>query len=174
MGSGEFLTRSTIWIAIAAYTIGSVVFASARGRAEFDRWARLAWTIGCGALIGHFICAFNFYHAWSHESAYADTARQTAEVFRINWGGGLFINYALALLWIADVTWWWSAGLSSYRRRPWTLTLIWHGFLIFIIFNATVVFKEGPTRWIGLLVTLTLCLSWFVSNHQRSHEFVKS
>ena len=160
MNSGEFLTRSTIWISILSYTIGSIVFALARGRYVFDRWARLAWTVGCAALIAHFICAFNFYHAWSHESAYVDTARQTAEVFKINWGGGLFINYALVLVWFGDVTWWWFAGLSSYRRRPWLLTLIWHGFLIFIILNATVVFKDGLTRWVGLLVCLSLCVSW--------------
>ena len=172
MSSGEFLTRSTIWVAILAYTIGSIVFALTRGRINSDRWARLAWTIGCAALVAHFICAFNFYHAWSHESAYVETARQTAEVFRINWGGGLFINYALALLWITDVAWWWVAGLSSYRRRPRWLTLLWHSFLIFIIFNATVVFKDGFTRWIGLLVSLTLILSWVSINRQRSHAFI--
>lgn len=160
MRSGEFLTRITIWISILSYTIGSIVFALSRGRYDLDRWARFAWTAGCAALIAHFVCAFNFYHAWSHESAYVDTARQTAEVFKINWGGGLFINYALVLLWVVDVTWWWFAGVSSYRHRPWLLTLIWHGFLIFIIFNATVVFKDGLTRWVGVLVCLSLCLSW--------------
>jgi hypothetical protein len=144
------------------------VFACARRRSDADRWTRLAWTIGCVALVAHFICAFNFFHAWSHQSAYRDTARQTAEVFGINWGGGLFINYAVAILWSADVVWWWFAGVNAYRRRSWLLTLIWHSFLIFIIFNATIVFKEGPTRWIGLLVCLTLCLSWVSINRQRS------
>src|SRR5262249_42580582 len=92
--------------------------------------------------------------------AYVDTARQTAAVFKINWGGGLFINYALVLVWIADVAWWWVSGVNSYRRRPWLLMLIWHGVLIFIIFNATVVFKDGLTRWVGLVVCLSLLLSW--------------
>lgn len=168
MSSAEFLTRSTIWISILAYAVGCVLFAMARSRIEIDRWVRLAWTIGCAALVSHFICAFNFYHAWSQASAYSDTARQTAEVVGINWGGGLFINYAVALLWASDVIWWWLAGMSSYRRRPWVITLIWHSFLIFIIFNATVVFKDGPTRWVGLLISLTLCLSWFAISRQRS------
>jgi hypothetical protein len=165
MRSGELLTRSTVWIAIAAYTVGSVIFATAR---RHDQWARFAWTIGCAALLAHFASAFSYYHAWSQASAYSETARQTAQVFGIHWGGGLFINYTVALLWLADVAWWWFAGVSSYRRRSWLLTIIWHSFLIFIIFNATVVFKDGLTRWIGLLVCLTLCLSWFVINRQRS------
>ena len=168
MSSGELLTRSTVWISIVAYTIGCVVFATARKQPDADRWTRLAWTTGCAALVAHFICAFQFYHAWSHDSAYLETARQTAAVFRINWGGGLFINYAVVMLWTADVAWWWFAGVSSYRRRPWLLTLLWHGFLIFIILNATVVFKDGLTRWLGLLVCLTLVLSWVSINHQRS------
>jgi hypothetical protein len=168
MSSEDLLTRSTIWISIVAYTVGCVVFAFARGRAEVDRWTRLAWTIGCLALLAHYICAFQFFHAWSHASVYADTARQTAEVFGINWGGGVFINYALAILWIGDVASWWFAGLGSYRRRPWTLILIWHGFLVFIIFNATVVFADGLTRWVGILLTVSLCLSWMVITRQRS------
>jgi len=160
---GDLLTRSTVWISIVAYTVGCVVFA--RGR---DRWARLAWSIGCAALLAHFICAFQFFHAWSHASAYVDTARQTAEVFGINWGGGVFVNYAVAILWTGDVASWWFAGLSSYRRRPWPLILIWHSFLIFIIFNATVVFADGLTRWIGVVVTLCLSLSWAIASRQRS------
>lgn len=173
MSSGDFLTRSTIWLSILGYVVGCVIFAMARGRIDLDRWARLAWTIGCAALLAHFVCAFEFYHSWSHASAYTDTARQTAEVFRINWGGGLFINYAVATFWLADVTAWWLAGVSSYRRRPWSLTLIWHSFLIFIIFNATVVFKDGLTRWIGLLVCLTLCLCWVSVSRQRSLSTVQ-
>lgn len=170
MSAGEFLTRITIWVSIAAYAIGCVAFAGARRQFDTDRWTRLAWTIGCGALIAHFISAFQFYHAWSQASAYNETARQTAEVFRVNWGGGLFINYAVAILWLADVAWWWFAGLGSYRRRPWALVLAWHSFLIFIIFNATVVFKDGLTRWVGLLVCFSLCLSWFFINRQHSNN----
>ena len=168
MSAGEFLTRSTIWISILSYAIGCVVFAMANRQTRLDRWVRLAWTAGCAALIVHFVCAFQFYHSWSHQSAYVETARQTAKVFAINWGGGLFINYGVAALWLADVGWWWFAGISSYRQRPWLVTLIWHSFLIFIIFNATVVFKDGLTRWIGLLVCLTLCLSWVSISRQRS------
>ena len=173
MNSGEFLTLSTIWISIAAYAAGCVLFASARRQGELDRWTRWAWTIGCAALVAHILCAFQFYHAWSQQSAYRDTARQTAEVIGINWGGGLFINYAIAILLIADVAWWWLAGVSSYRRRPWLLTLSWHSVLIFIIFNATVVFKDGLTRWIGLLVCLSLCLSWILISRQRSLSTVQ-
>jgi len=169
MDAREFLTRSTVWISIAFYTIGSVIFAFGRRRPKLDNWTRVAFTIAIVALIAHYISAFHFYHHWSHEAAYIETARQTAEVFKVNWGGGIFINYSLLMLWIADVALWWMAGLTSYRRRPLWILLTWHGFLVFVLFNATVVFKAGMQRWIGLLICLILCLSWIVLTRQRSN-----
>ncbi len=86
MDAGEFLTRATIWITIVAYVVGSVLFAWARGRTTWDSAARTAWTIAVVSLIAHFICAYQFYHDWSHDSAYRDTARQTDEVVGLNLG----------------------------------------------------------------------------------------
>lgn len=163
MMSGEFLTRITIWISIAAYAVGCCVFALGN-----DRWTRLAWTIGCAALLAHLAVAFQFFHGWSHAHAYVETARQTEDVFGINWGGGIYINYAVAALWTLDVAAWWFAGLSSYRHRPWLIVLIWHSFLIFIMLNATVVFKNGVVRWVGLLVCLSLILNWIIISRQRT------
>lgn len=158
-----FLTLGTIWISIASYATGSVIFArcsSSRRSATCDSVARVIWTIACASLIAHFISAFEFYHGWSHAAAYADTARQTREAFGINWGGGLFINYALMIAWMVDIAWWWHSGLDSYRKRPLPLVVAWHGFLIFVIFNATVVFGDGIVRWMGLGICLVLILTW--------------
>ena len=161
MAGGELLTRITIWVAVAGYAAGAAAFALARGRGGWDGAARLAWTVACAALLAHVACAFHFYHGWDHGAAYLDTARQTNEVVGLDWGGGLYINYALIAGWVLDVTWWWLGGLDSYRRRWWPLTAAWHGFLLFIFFNATVVFKSGLTRWAGLVVCLGLCVAWW-------------
>lgn len=163
MSGGEILTRLTVWLAVAGYAAGAAVFALARGRRKWDAAARLAWTVGCAALVAHVVCAFNFYHAWSHASAYQDTARQTAETTGLDWGGGLFFNYALVAAWVADVAWWWRGGLDSYRRRPRAVAFAWHAFLVFMFFNATVVFATGPARWAGLCVCLGLGLAWCVA-----------
>lgn len=161
MSSGEILTKVTIWIAIGCYVAGTVAFALSRKRYKWDSVARLAWTAACVALLTHVMCAFHFYHEWSHDSAYRDTARQTNEVFGLNWGGGLYVNYLLLIVWVVDVIWWWVGGLEAYRRRPWLLIAAWHTFLIFIIFNATVVFETGFVRWTGLCICLGLGLIWW-------------
>ena len=160
---GEFLTRGTIWVSIAGYAIGSVIYAMAYASRRSAVWisaSRVIWTIACASLIAHFISAFQFYHGWSHAAAYADTARQTREAFGLNWGGGVFINYALLIGWMLDIAWWWRGGLDSYRKRPLPVVVAWHGFLIFIIFNATVVFGDGIVRWVGLGICLVLIIAW--------------
>lgn len=160
---GELLTRITIWAAVAGYAAGTTALALSGGRASWLRAARLCWTFACLALLAHVACAFHFYHAWGHEAAYLDTARQTKDVFGLDWGGGLYINYALMAAWVLDVAWWWLRGADSYRRRFWPLTAAWHGFLLFILFNATVVFKSGVVRWVGLGVCLWVCLAWWLA-----------
>jgi len=159
MSNGELLTRITVWLALAAYATGASAYLLSRGRRSWDAVARTAWTIGCAGILIHAACAFHFYHNWSQAAAYRETARQTAEVTGLDWGGGLFINYALIAGWIIDAAWW-RRGLEVYRSRPPWLSVAWHGFLIFVIFNATVVFKNGPLRWIGLGLCLWLACLW--------------
>ena len=163
MVGGELLTKFTIWVAVAGYAAGAVAFALSRGRHRWDRAARLAWSVACLGLLAHVASAFHYYHRWSHGAAYLDTARQTGEVFGLDWGGGLYVNYALLVGWVGDLTWWWLGGLDSYRRRPWPLTAAWHLFLLFIFFNATVVFESGVARGAGLCVCLGVCLAWWLA-----------
>ncbi|HEY0430926.1 MAG TPA: hypothetical protein VGC61_03885 [Pyrinomonadaceae bacterium] len=162
MNVGELLTRLTIWITIVAFAVGFATFALSRNRRSWDAAARLAWTVACIALLAHVAFAYHFYHGWSQDAAYLETARQTEKVVGLNWGGGLYINYALVIGWVVDTICWWVLGLEVYRSRSWPLVAAWRGFLIFIIFNATVVFKTGFVRWAGLFVCVALGLTWLI------------
>jgi len=165
MSRGEFLTKITIWFTLAGYAIGAAYLISNR-KWRWETTARLVWTVSCIGLLIHVILAFHYYHGWSQESAYRETARQTAEVFGFDWGGGLFINYAFISAWVLDVAWWW-LWRDSYRRRPRLLTITWQGFLLFIFFNATVVFVAGPLRWIGTALCGALVILWGVGRQFR-------
>src|ERR1035438_9442710 len=143
MEHGELLTRWTIRIAMALYV------ASLATRAIAPRYSRIAWTAGCGVYLLHVACAFEYFHHWSHAEAYAFTAQQTAAVVGLDWGGGLYVNYAFTLIWLADVCWWW-ADPPRYLARPRWIDLGVHGFLGFVAFNATVIFASGFSRWFGV------------------------
>src|SRR5262245_14058765 len=106
MGMDEGLTRGTAWLALSLYAGGDLARAfggGQRGRA----WSRCLVSLGCVVFGAHVICAFQFHHHWSHAAAYADTARQTAELTGWKWGGGLYINYLFALVWLGEVIWLW-------------------------------------------------------------------
>jgi hypothetical protein len=155
---GEELTRWTIRLALAA-CVGRWCIALT-ARPDSARWRRLArglWTAGCLLLWVHVACAFHFYHHWSLTVAVAQTARETAEVVGLNWGGGVWLNFLLMLLWAGDVIWWWLAP-ASHSRRPHAVEWVWQGFFAFIAFNATVVFEWGVLRWAGWGATLTLLM----------------
>jgi hypothetical protein len=173
MNRSELLTKVWIWLSLTGYGVGAITFHLSRGRRKWDTLARLAYTFGFITLIIHVAFALHLYHQWSQDSVYRETARQTAEVFGLNWGGGMYVNYAFMLGWMIDAIWWWR-GHDDYRRRPKWLAAAWQTFLLFIIFNATFVFASGIVRWLGLGLCLTLCfLWWFTARSQSLHQPIK-
>ena len=84
-------------------------------------------------------------HAWSHEAAIAATARQTLAVYGVNWGGGVFVNYAFVAVWLFEA-WRW-------RRRPAgddarVITWMTRVFFLVMILNGAVIFagRHAPDR----------------------------
>ncbi|MGH9673937.1 MAG: hypothetical protein ACRD44_12215 [Bryobacteraceae bacterium] len=120
--------------------------------------SRLAWTAGCLLYLAHVAAAFHFHHDWSHAAAYRATARQTAQTLGVDWGGGLWFNYAFTVAWCADALWWWIAPASRARRPRWLAAAL-HAFLAFMWLNGAVVFASGFVRWLaigGALLLATL------------------
>jgi hypothetical protein len=154
MGGGELWTRWTIRLALLCYAAALGWWLSGRGQAA-DRGGRCMWTTGLALYLAHVIAAFHFYHRWSHAAAWEETARQTAEVTGLAWGGGIWFNYAFALVWGTDCLWQWAAALRGWRRPAWWRWAV-HLFMAFMVVNATIVFESGATRWVALAIALAL------------------
>jgi hypothetical protein len=160
---GDLLIRWTIRLSLAAYVavlVAEVARLQPKDKAglnsgEFSYGIRWLWTAGCVLAWLHVAAAFHFEHHWSQSSAWNQTARETAAVVGLNWGGGIFFNYAFLLAWAFDAGWWWLAP-ATYARRPNALRWLIDGYLAFIAFNATVVFKTGWLRWLGIAVIVGL------------------
>jgi len=149
------LTLWTVRVACVLYVLALAAWLTRKGQC-----ARLLWTFSFACYLGHVASAFAFQYHWSHHTAYEETARHTAELFKVRWGGGLYFNYLFTALWALDVIWiWWNTG--NYRKRPRWINVVLHSFLAFMFFNATVVFASGAVRWLGLTAVLVLGGLWY-------------
>ena len=168
MNHGERLTRLTVWLALCGHALGAAMLLPAHGRIRWQMRARWAWTLGCVLFLAHVASAFHFFHGWSHAAAYCETARQTAEMTGVHWGGGIFLNYLFAAAWFADVVWWWLAPAKFLQRPAW-LANASQGFFAFMVFNGTVVFGKGAVRWFGAAICAGLAALWWKMWRKR-HE----
>ena len=123
------------------------------------RYPRPFWTTGCLFYLAHVVAAFSLHHHWSHDSAYRETARRTAEMFGVESGAGVYFNYLLTIVWAGDVSWMW-LDAAGYHARPRWITVAVQTFMAFMFFNGTVVFASGWIRWAGALATLSIVILW--------------
>lgn len=134
-------------------------------------FARFLWSAGCVTLWLHVGCAFHFHHGWSHAAAVEDTARQTREAVGIDFGGGVYFNYVMLLVWSADAAWWW-ASPRTYLAQGIAWEFAIHGFLLFMVVNAAIVFAAGPLRWVtvGACAALLVIVISQVARERRTAE----
>ena len=96
----------------------------------------------------------------------AATAAHTAEVTGIGTGVGLYLNYALAVVWLADVAWQ-RLAKRSHENRPAWMGAVLHSFMAFMWFNATVVFGSPWGQAAGWAAVIGLG-GWFASRRGRA------
>jgi hypothetical protein len=146
--------RQTIRVALACYFLAAAHLLLP-GRSS--RMTRLVWTLGWMAYLVHVALAFHLAFGWSHAAA-VDHTRERSGV-----GEGIYASHLFTLLWTADVCWWWVAPKSHATRPTWVVYVL-HGFMAFVIFEATVVYETGLIRWAGVagFAALALILAWRV------------
>ncbi len=155
---GDILTRASVWLALLGYLAGPCAALVGRQHLGWQRSARAIYTLGLVAFLIHVAAAFHAFYGWSHATALVETAKETAEVTGVASGSGLYLNYLFTVLWILDAIWWWRVGVVAFRRRSAWVSGALHGFFLFMAFNATVVFEQGPVRWAGVLAAVALVI----------------
>jgi hypothetical protein len=155
---GDDLTRNTVRLSLAWYGAAAALMLTLRP----DRWqaaqgpgrlARWCWTLAWAAYLVHLGMAFHHYHGWSH-------ARAMEHVQRVShFGPGIFLSHLFTLVWTLDVGCWWLRP-GVYANRPAWVGGLLHGFMAFMIFNATVVYETGFIRWAGAALLGGLGALW--------------
>ena len=145
----------TIWAALTLYVGGEY----GRTRLTPAAWARPVWLLGALVYLAHVAAAFAIHHDWSHAAAYAYTAARTDALIGLDWGGGLWVNYAFTAIWVGEGLWW-QLRPTHYTGRPAVWTTAVRGVFLFMIANGAVIFVEGPRRLLGVGILAALVWIW--------------
>jgi hypothetical protein len=156
---GDDLVRQSVRLALLYYGVAAAFMLTLRPQEWFPvvgraRLARGFWCAAYAAYLIHLAMAFHYYHHWSH----ADAVDHTREVAGV--GEGIYVSHLFTLCWGADVLYWLLAPAGYARRSAW-IGCVLHAFMVFIIFNGTVVYETGFIRWAGLTLLATLAILWF-------------
>jgi len=149
----------TIWIALVLLVAGEAGRRRGFGGGSPPAWAWPAFAAGAVLSAIHVVLAMSIAHGWSHDSAVAATASQTKAVYGVDWGGGVYANYAFVAVWALDA-WRWRVGVARAGPGPDALTWTIRLFFFVMILNGAVIFAAGP-RWIlGAAVVALLMWIW--------------
>jgi hypothetical protein len=155
---GDDLVRQSVRLSLLYYGIAAALMLTLRSGdwSPLIRRACLArgfWCAAYAAYLIHLAMAFHYYHHWSH----ADAVDHTREVAGV--GEGIYMSHLFTLCWGADVLYWVSSPQGYARRSSWIGWAL-HAFMVFIVFNGTVVYETGFIRWAGLVLVGTLAVLW--------------
>ena len=153
------LMLGTIWLALAGFVVGEAGKTRHRRTGVEPRWAWPVSLAGLLACVVHILVAMADRHGWSHQAAVLDTARQTAAVFGVAWGGGVYVNYLFVGLWLVELLRWRADPRRDLRQPRWARWAL-RTFYLVIVFNAAVVFAAPDRRLAGAAVTAALLAAW--------------
>jgi hypothetical protein len=155
----------------ATILLATVLWAAAESlqlvRPRRWRLARTLWTAGVLLAAVHAAAAMHLVHGWDHDAALEATARQTAAVVGLDWGGGLYVNYAFVVLWLWDAASWWMAPAARAARPRWHSAALSSVFL-FMFVNGAIVFAAGIGRAVGTAAVLTVAAAWYLRSRERT------
>ena len=160
---GTVAVRATILMATMVWAWAEVLKIQRPRQVEP---ARRLWTISLALALLHAVVAFELVYQWSHEAASVDTARQTAAVTGIVWGGGIYVNYLFLALWLGDAFWWWIAP-GAYIRRSVRIERARLALFVFMFVNGAILFASQTARAVGVPSVAAVCMTWAL--HARRH-----
>lgn len=156
MPSGSAPDHALILISANAAMIGW--YAGILSLVLRSRFAPALWALGCFYLWLHVAIVFHLKHSWSHHNAYEHT-REVSGV-----GSGVYVNYAIMLVWLIDAVW----LLVADRPKIWRIAV--HAFLVFMVFNGMVTYGSWYSRSLfGLFVIVSVAV-WLDTRTSRLPE----
>lgn len=160
--NGEEVIRWTVRIALLLYVAAILVRIYRPQSLAVRQAAEALWSAGAVVFLLHVLAAFAWFHGWSHNHAFQNTAAQTKALLGWEFGYGIYFSYLFAVLWIADAVFGWLTISAVGQDNPRALQsgrIMVHAYLLFIAINGAIVFHDGLIRWAGLAALATI-VAW--------------
>jgi len=148
----------SIYVSASLYTIALGLILSKQH--QTTTLFKVVWSTACLFAAVHAYLALSDVHQWNHQHAFDHIANETERVLGFRFGYGVYFNYLFVIVWIADVIWLWSSP-ESYQNRSNRLSSAFHLFLILIMVNGAVVFRDGLPRYLGIVVIASILVTWW-------------
>jgi hypothetical protein len=147
----------TIWLALVVFVAGQYGQRSRTTAGRVPRWVVWANATGITFCVVHIVVTMGSVHGWSHAAALEATARQTASVYGLRWGGGIYFNYLFVAGWAFDT--WRLTRTNPRQQAPWLRHAL-RLFYFIVIVNAAVVFARPHMRVLGAGLVAVLVYAW--------------
>ena len=172
------MVNLTIWISLAFYASAVAVSFLVTDDMKQLKIYRILWSLGCAFALIHVFCAFQFVHYWDHQVAVKHTILETERVTGFRFEYGIYFNYLFLLVWTVDCVKLRNARprKTNPNRKPGepgepeesgATHSVWsrfvHVYMLLIIVSATIIFEDGPIRYISLIALALLALLFYFS-----------
>ena len=147
----------TIWLALVLFVAAQYGTRMSVPESRAPGWVAWANATGIALCVTHIVITMGSVHGWSHTAALEATARQTASVYGLRWGGGVYFNYLFVAAWAFDA--WRHSRAKPGFASPWLRQLL-RIFYLIVIVNAAVVFARPHTRVLGAGLIVAMLYAW--------------
>ncbi|MDB5390062.1 MAG: hypothetical protein JWM11_5708 [Planctomycetaceae bacterium] len=155
------IARWTAWPSLLCYALAVGMRIGPRP-GDWKAWSERIWLTGWLMLVFHIFVAMGAVHHWSLAEATRHTATQTQAAVGLNWGGGVWFNFATVAVWA------WTLLPSRKRTlNPSRLNSLAQWYLAFMMFNATVVFGTRVAQTAGAVICAGLLARYLTPERPR-------
>lgn len=159
--TSEGIAHVSAWLVVAAYVLALI--------SEFRRFdensRRRIWALGALSLLGHMLWTMLVIHHGSFQEALDHTAMKTKQLVGIAIGAGLYVNFAMLAIWLADAAAWFLVPHWRNYRQKYFLPM--HLVFGFLFFNAAIVFASTGGRILGIIALTIVGGAWLLPNRTR-------
>jgi len=158
------MVNLTIWISLVFYASAVAVSFLVTDDTKQLKIYRILWSLGCIFALIHVFCAFQFVHYWDHQIAVKHTIIETQRVTGFRFEYGIYFNYLFLLVWTIDCI---KLRNAPPNKESGATHSMWsrfvHIYMLLIIISATIIFEDGPIRYVSLISLALLALLFYSS-----------